>query len=147
MMLRIEISKLIHWRVSLWLKERECIAADVANLQVSHQCQWWQEIRQWWSKQGSSGRCLCIQHFFECSFVAFPDLLQSTVGVLSRQVGNYNVLLQSCPVELYDADHTTWGSSASNKLREKTCETPLRPPRNNHTRNSRALLQPSLGSW
>ena len=93
-------------------KSCECIAAEVANLQVSHQCQWWQEIQQWWSKQGSSSRCPCIQHliFFECSFVAFPDLLQSTVAVLSRQIGNYNVLLQSCPVELYDADHTTWAA-------------------------------------
>ncbi len=96
-------------------KSYECIA-DIASLQVSHQCQWWQEIQQWWSKQGTSMHCLCIQSFFDCSFVDFLELLSSTVAVLSRQIGNYNVLLQSCPVELYDVDRINWAAR-----RQKRC--------------------------
>lgn len=43
-------------------------------------------------------------------------MLQSTVAVLSRQIGNYNVLLQSCPVELYDVDRINWAAR-----RQKRC--------------------------
>ena len=60
--------------------------------------------------------CLCIQSFFDCSFVDFLELLSSTVAVLSRQIGNYNVLLQSCPVELYDVDRINWAAR-----RQKRC--------------------------
>ena len=102
-------------------KSCECIAADVANLQVSHQCQWWQEIQQWWSKQGVQVHFqpLLVYSTFLWVFIRWfhlPHLLQSTVAVLSRQIGNYNVLLQSCPVELYDVDRINWAAR-----RQKSC--------------------------
>ena len=147
MMLRIEISKLIHWRVSLWLKElwmyscrRSKPPGFTSVPMVARNSTMMKQTRHF--------RPLPVYSTFLRAFIRCLPWFASIHCRCSVTPGRQ---LQ-CPAAGMSSG-TLWcgphhlGSSASNKLREKTCETPLRPPRNNHTRNSKALLQPSLGSW